>query len=904
MKKKKEKKLTRFTALIVIILIVFSAICVKLVLLQVIDAQAYKVKANTKAHKFIKESAARGNITDSTGKVLATTKQSYNVTYLETDSTKKVFYNTMAKVFYMLDKNGETQNDDFPIKVNGSTYSFDFDTTDPKEIKIDMIKFLSDRGFKDNIIKNLYGNKKASELTQLQKDKVNSYLLKISPEYVFKKLRGKKGYNIPDSYTINIDGKTISKKCTLDDIRRFMVVRDEVKMQSYSGYNSVAIASNVKRETAISFLQKLNELPGIDIDDNPIRSYPFGKLASNVLGYIGKITPASSDESESYSERGYDVSSDLIGISGLEAAEEDRLKGTAGGRVVEVNKDGRVINEFASKDAYPGQNIKTTINADVQYAAEQALKSSLEYLRNNPNSSGHNSNTANATRGAAVAIDVNTGGVIALASYPNFDPNDFANPNGLSDEAMKKYFPSVEDQIKNLPLTQEQKDFMFPVDKSTGQRADAYDYLAKPLYNYATLGLTPPGSTFKPLTAIAGLETGAITPYTTVDDPGYFTDNGKIIARFDADGPMGTIDLVTAIAKSSNTYFMSVGRWLRQKFGEDIIAKYAWKFGLGVEPNSGINESTGIEIREKFGQVFNSYSIRSNFGQQAVWKVMQDLKNKAYMKRDLSIDLYTAGNDSKELATLKSNVKSEIKNSVIEGKLDKDKFSEALNKFIEGSPNYKGITLSDTDMSSILKGVNNIVLSYAAQARYPANTYNASIGQGNDNFTILQIANYIATIANGGKRYKVHLVDQITDPTNGSVVFKNNPEVIQDTKVSQSTLNTVKEGMKKVNIIGTAAGKFTNFPFETAGKTGTADPYTNEFEQQIGRTSYALYVGFAPADNPKIAVATILYDGGFGSGSTDVAKAMYEAYFNKVEKIANFPKEFPIDAKAETDSSN
>jgi len=902
--KKKEKKFTRFTALIVIIIIVILSICARLVYLQIVDAQAYATKANTKAHKFIKENAARGNITDSTGKVLATTQQSYNLTYLETDSTKKVFYDTMAKVFYMLDKNGESQSDDFPIKISNGEYSFDFNTTDPKEIRIDTIKFLSDRGFRDNIIKNLYGSKKWDDLSTSQQTKVKDYLVKISPKYVFEKLRGKNGYKIPDSYTITVDGTTISKKCTLDDIRRFMVVRDAVKMQSYSGYQSVDIASNIKRETAIAFMQRLNDLPGVDVEQDPLRSYPFGNLASNVLGYMGKITPSSTAEAQSYTERGYDVSSDLIGISGLEAAEEDRLKGTAGGRVVEVNKNGRVINEFASKDSYPGQTIKTTINADVQYAGEQALKSSLQYLRNNPNSSGHNSYTGNATRGAAVAIDVNTGGVIALASYPNFDPNDFANPNGLSDEAMKKYFPSVEDQIKNLPISmpEDLKNMLFPVNKSTGKRSDAYDYFAKPLYNYATMGLTPPGSTFKPLTAIAGLETGAITPGTTVYDPGYFEDNGKILARFDADGWMGDLDLVTAIAKSSNTYFMTVGKYLRQKCGQDILAQFAWKFGLGVQPNSGISPSTGIEIKENFGQVFNSYSIKNNFGQQAEWKVMQDLQNKAYAK-STSIDLYTSDSDTKEIASLKASIKDIVKDSVVAGKFDKDKFSETLDKFMQSSPVYKGVTLSSSDMNSILRGVNSVVLSYAGQAAAPGNIYNAAIGQGNDNFTILQIANYIATIANGGKRYKVHLIDQITDPSDGSVLYKNNPEVVQDTKVSQSTLNTVKEGMKKVNTIGTAAGKFTNFPFETAGKTGTADPYTNDFEQQIGRTSYALYVGFAPADNPKIAVATILYDGGFGSGSTDVAKAMYEAYFNKVEKIANFPQDFPITAQKETDGN-
>jgi len=585
-----------------------------------------------------------------------------------------------------------------------------------------------------------------------------------------------------------------------------MVARDAVEMQSYSGYQAVDISSNIKRETAIAFMQKLNDLPGVDVKQEPIRSYPFGKLASNVLGYVGKISTSGKDETEAYTERGYDVSSDIIGMSGLEAAEEDRLKGTAGGSVVEVNKNGRVINEFASKAPYPGQNIKTTINADVEYAAEQALKTSLENLRKNANSD-ERSYTGNATRGAAIAFDPHTGGVIALASYPNFDPNDFANP----------------------------------------------------LYNYATMGLTPPGSTFKPLTAIAGLETGAITPGTEVDDEAVFEDNGKVIARFDADGKLGTLDLVGAIAHSSNAYFMSVGRWLREKCGEDILAQYAWKFGLGVKPNSGISPSTGIEIKENFGQVYNSYSIKSNFGQQAEWKVMQDLLNKVYAK-NISIDLYTSDSDTKykDIVKFKASIKETIKDYVIAGKFDKDKFSQLLNEFMESSPVYKGVTLSNSDMNSILRGVNSIVISYISQADAPGAMYSASIGQGNDNFTLLQVANYIATIANGGKRYKVHLVDQITDSTDGSVVYKNNPEVVEDTKVSQATLNTVKEGMKQVNTIGTAAGKFTDFPFATAGKTGTEDPYSsNEFEKQIGRTSYALYVGFAPADNPKIAVATI-----------------------------------------------
>ncbi|WP_234121471.1 penicillin-binding transpeptidase domain-containing protein [Clostridium hydrogenum] len=908
MKKRKQKRFTRFTALIVVIFIVFSAIFARLVVLQVVEAQSYTADANTKATKFIKEDAPRGQILDSTGTVLATSKQSFNVTYVETDTTQKVFYTTIAKVFSILDANGESQDDDFPLKVS-PTYTFDFQTNDPDTIKKEKLRFLTDRGFRDNIRKNLYGSKKETDLTDAQKKKEDDYELKITAKYAFEKLAGKKGYNIPTSYTYTMDGKTVSKKCSAEDIRRFMVVKDAVKMQSYSGYNSVSIASDIKRDTAFAFLQKINELPGIDISTEPIREYPYGKLASNVIGYIGKITPSNTAESESYLERGYDVNTDLKGIAGIESAEEDRLRGSAGGKIVQVNKNGRVVNEVASRDAYPGQNIQLTINKDVQYAAEQQLLSVMKNLRENPNGA-HDSYTGNATRGAAVAIDVNTGGVLALVSEPNFDPNDFADPNGLSTAALKKYFPDVATQASDMGISGSMMDTLFPVDKSTGKRTDQYDYLAKPLYDYATMSLIPPGSTFKPLTAIAGLETKVITPYTAIYDPGSFSDGKGFKAQFNADGYLGTNDLVNAIAKSSNGYFMTVGEKLREAFGEDIIAKYAWKFGLGVQPNSGVSPSTGLEIQENFGQVFNSYSIRNNFGQQAAWAVMADLQNKKYLSKDPAINLYTQDSDAKDVQSLKVNIKDEIKNAVVSAaaqrsKLitndDKVKIKDLITKLIETDVLYKGKSFSDSDISKIVAGISNEVNYYSYQATIPANTYNASIGQGTNQFTPVQLANYVATIANGGKRYKVHLVDSITD-ADGKVIKKYEPES-QDTGVSQSTLSTIKQGMEMVNTIGTAAGQFSNLPFQTAGKTGTADPYSQDKEKEIGRTSYSVYVGFAPADNPKIAIATVVFDGGFGGTSTSIAKAMYEAYFGNVLKMPNIPNDFNFTTQKEVDGN-
>ncbi|MCD2345302.1 peptidoglycan D,D-transpeptidase FtsI family protein [Clostridium guangxiense] len=898
MKDKKKSFFNRFTALTFIVFIVAIAICVKLVILQVVRADEYKSQANTKSHKFIKETAARGEITDSKGRKLATNNQSYNITYMETDTNEKSFYTTIAKVFYLLNRCGENKNDDFPIKVTPDYY-FDFNTTDEDEVKADKISFLSKRGIKANIIKNLYGDIKWNKLTKAQQANVNKYTLKVSAKYVFDKL--KKTYKIPNSYSFTIDGKTVNKKCTLEDTRKFMVEKDAVQMQSYSGYKPVDIASNIKKETAITFLQKLNELPGINVEEKPIRYYPYEKLASNAIGYIGKISTSSDDESDSYTERGYDVSSDLIGISGLESAEEDRLKGTAGGRVVEVDKSGRVINEFASKDSYAGQNIKTTLNADVQYTAEQALEKSMQNLRESPGNGTNGSYTGNATRGAAVAIDVNTGGVIALAQSPNFNPNDFADPNGISDAVKKKNFPTVEDQIKNLKIPSDLIDTLFPVDKTTGKRTDPYDYLPKPMYDYPTMGLTPPGSTFKMLTAIAGLETKTIDPSFTIEDNGHYDDGNNDKRDFTkSDGALGTLDLVHAIAKSSNPYFMTVSELLRKASGYDILAKYAWEFGLGVQPNSEVNPSTGIEIKENFGQTFNTYSTRSNLGQQAAWEIMNDLKNKAYDKKAQSIDLHTNSSDNSSIGSLKSEIKQKIRDYVINAKFDKKEFSDVLSKFAQSS----GITISDSSMTAIVSGAKSVVEHAISSGATPYNIHNAAIGQGYDNYTMVQLANYIATIANGGKRLKVHLVDEITDPITKSVVFKCDPQVIKDTHISKYTLDKVKEGMALVNSEGTAAGKFDGLPFTTAGKTGTADAFELNFQEKIRRSSYAVYVGFAPVENPKIAVATVIYDGGFGNQITNVARAIYESYFKNVEKMTGVPEDVigSTTAKPEVDS--
>lgn len=878
MKGDKKREFTRYTALIVIMCLIFTAITSQLFVLQVVKGEEYKEKANTRSIREIPDAAPRGNIVDRNGAVLAKSEQSYVLVYNQTDESDKTFFDTMDKVFKILDENGETKQDDFELKID--PFSFVFRSNDAKTQRMLEIRFKRDRGLNEELEKNLSKDKK-KKLTKEEQDKiVDEELLKITPEETFKKLI--KQYGIDD------------KKYSLEEQRRFMIIKDKMKMQSFSGYKHVVVASNIKKETAFKFKQMLNDLPGIDVTTQPIRSYPNGELGSAFLGYISKIA----SDQDKYQEKGYDVSSDYVGTAGIESVFEDRLKGSKGGKIVKLNKNGRIIEELGRRDPYPGQTVQLTIDKDVQAAVEKALDDKMAELRANPYAQ-IGSNTANATRGAAVAIDVNTGAVIALASRPGYDPNWFAAPGGLTTEQYKQLYPNVDEIgrkfIEQRGLTsyypgQSEEDVLnklFPVDKSIKDktvRQDIHDIIPKPLFNYATQSKSIPGSTFKPMTAIAALESGVITPDFGVDDQAYFDKGTGPGGRvwFTTDGPNGWVNLSKALERSSNPYFMKVGEMLRNSFGDDILAKYAWKFGLGVEPNSKAKPATGIEIPEAFGQVFNNWSLKNRYSQTYLWNTMESLKAGGDDRGNkyTPIDLYDNDKDSDKVKTAKSDLKKAIQDSIKEGDkaFDKANYKNLINNLIQLDPQYSGKNISDKEISAMLNTIYYITVSDAnSQIRAPFNIEDASIGQGINEFTPVQLANYIATIANGGTRYSVHLVDKFLD-ANGKTIEEVKPEIAEKTGVKPENIEAVKAGMAAVNEKGTASQAFKDFSIQTAGKTGTAT--ISNAQESFGRTDTAVYVGFAPLENPQIAVCVMIFDGGHGGSVAPVARAIYDAYFN------------------------
>ena len=943
-KPKKRKKNYRFAFLYFIMFIIMGAILVKLLYLQVYKYNDYKEKADVGSTRLMSEKAPRGNIYDIEGNVLATNSQTYTLTYMQTNESTEAFYQTMDKVFKILDENNEKLKDEFLLKVNSEgEFYFDFEGKSEEYKNAVELRFKRDRGLNEDIEKEEFGELER-DLTDKEIESINKELMKISVEDVFYSLV--KDYYLCEllfpvdataeeeqalySKYRDMSGQEITEelltKYSMNEIRRYMMIKDSIKMQSFEGYKSVTISNNIKKETALIVYQELYNLPGMDVTLEPVRYYPYDNLASHVIGYVSSINGA---QEEKYELRGYDASTDLIGVSGIESAFEEQLKGIKGGTTVKVNSQGRVTKELFKLEPYPGNNVHLTIDKDVQYAAQEALKDTIINLQ----SQGKNS----ATRGAVVAIEVNTGKVIAMASYPDFDPNDFAIPGELSDEKFEQYFyPDVEklgkEHIRKTGANGSLDD-LFPYNKNN-VREDFYDVIPRPIYNYATQGLIPPGSTFKPLTAVAGLTEGVIYTGEYMNDTGMWSQ-GNIgpLENYGKRGN-GATDVRKAIQVSSNYFFYETGYRLYTRNGSDIealdtLAKYSWGFGLGVE--QGKNPSTGIEIAENFGQAYNFISWKNNVADSMLFELVPKLeegsfKGRVFVPFDFAYKDYDTDEVKEAKIILKENIKQTIYDIGTENqRTSVDKYIQELIPLVKdimevsdvykkNVSNYEKKTSRKVDIDEQAQIIAFLIADFTisdktVEVKSPGQIVSAAIGQGMNSFTPLQIANYVATLANGGTRYSVSVVDKITSP-DGEVLMETVPEVLGEIDINPAHLKAVKDGMYRVNTSGSGRAHFANFPIQVAGKTGTADFGTDEQYDYQGRSPYSNYISFAPVDKPEIAIFGTVYDGKVGSASIPIHKAIYEAYFaeelleidsNYGEKSKTFEKYV---LKAPKDNSN
>ncbi len=919
----KKKKINRYIGLLVVMVMIFGLLISEMVNLQVIHGAEYYNRANVEFIKNIDNQTPRGEILDSEGRVLATSTQSYNLIYVDTLEVRKVLYQTMDKVRELLNQTGQEMNDSFALK--SEPFRFEFGSNDADYIKKSELRWKKDRGINDylflKVMRKETGKDKIGDLDEDETDRLDELILAFTPEEtnyylmefydLYEALSPTKeekagfkaagGRAIYDALLEKFDEKTI---------RSYLIIRDSIKMESYSGSKAVTLVRNMTEASAFTFLQQLSLLPGIDVETNPIRIYPYETLASHVIGYLNPIPEGSK---EYYEERGYDIAKDTIGVSGIESAFEERLKGSKGVRTVEVDKNGRPTRELFELEPYPGNSIKLTLDANLQNTAEKALEDiiiNLSQENTKHNVAGYTQDSSNATRGAVVALEVKTGNVLAMASHPKYDPNVFAVPGRLTEDLYTEFFNpdylafgekllkeknvTIEDPITKVKRKATVNDIFRT--NNEGKIIDNNDLYVKTLFNYATQGLTPSGSTFKIITGLAALEEGVVTPGTIIRDRGAFVNDqiGSPITN-EGKGSYGDTDLAKAIAKSSNVYFADMGYRLYKAKGLNAIAEWAWKLGLGYPPGEPSHSTTGIEIGESFsGDVYNHEKKVELTKKLFMFDVVDFLKagksraGTANAFKPLDIEFTNA--DQESVARGKEEIKAIIRNSLDISLEDANNGNKKnINTITEelkvAFANYLKLLPEEQqrDLSSpndyAVEIANKVVYDQSTELITPRNVVNSALGQGDNQLTLLQVANALSTVVNGGTRYKTNLVDKIIDP-DGKIIKQYLPTVLEETGIKASSVTALKKGLYDATQLGGGVHSiFKDFPIKNGGKTGTATWKTNQ--EEFGRAAFGVYTGVAPIDDPEIVVAVIIYDATRGSFVAPISLAVFEEYFEE-----------------------
>ena len=666
----------RELVLSIILCIIAIIFVIQLFNIQIINGASYREQAENKIVRTESISASRGEIYDRNGVLLATNKLTYNIEFYRTKVGTDLTNNAIKDLVDILESNGDSVYSTFPI--NNSLDNF------------------SDEYLEDEELKNTFLSKIKLDSSASFNDVIDYYT---------------KLYAIEDF--------------EYEDKIKIIKVKYEANLNGYSLFNSAIIAKNISKNSVAQIEEQKSKLYGFNIVSVPQRYYISDDFACHILGYVSKINTT---EYAKLKDGGYTINS-MIGKAGVEESMENYLKGIDGVKKVVTDSLGNVTSETVTKEAESGNNVTLTIDYRIQNVVENALKSTLQNLKSGALSKNP---IPEAQSGSCVVLDVETGEVLAMSSYPTYNINSFIN--GIKTEQWNSLINDVQ----------------------------------KPMFNRAISGTYSPGSTYKMLMGIAGLEAGGITVDELYTDPGIYpyAYQPKCWIYTAHHITHGTINLAGALKGSCNSYFYEVGR----RIGIEEIVKWAKNFGLG--------QKTGIELSgEASGNI--------------------------------------AGDGAKTWSL--------------------------------------GDTLS------------------------------ASIGQSTNLFTPIQLANYISAIANGGTLNKVSLIKNVgndiksvslSDVANYSKEFTGVDFKTKELNIDSSYINAIKEGMYAVTTEtgGTAADIFADSKVEVAGKTGTA--------QVSSGANNAIFVGFAPYDNPKIAVVAIVEHGDEGYYLAPMVKEITNAYFD------------------------
>jgi len=499
------------------------------------------------------------------------------------------------------------------------------------------------------------------------------------------------------------------------ELERFEAQRKQYRR----AYEGIPLRFQLTEQDVALLAVNEHRLPGIEVEVELVRHYPFKEKFAHTVGYVGRIN----DKEQAAIDADLYEGTHVIGKVGVEKQYENLLLGSVGYEYVETDARGNVLRVLEREDAIPGFDLHLGLDSRLQLQLYELLD-------------GH--------RASTVALDVETGDVLAMASTPSYDANLFVT--GISYAAYDKLLNDIN----------------------------------RPLYDRALLGQYPPGSTVKPLFALAGLDSGTVTSDWEIADRGVFSLKGQErIYRDWKKGGHGMVDMRKAIEQSCDIYFYELGH----KTGIDVLSKYGEMFGLG--------HKTDIDMPSELSGIMPSRN----------WK----------------------------------------------------------------------------------RGARGI-------AWYPGDTINTSIGQGFMLTTPLQLAQMTANLARKGTSVRPHMLYSVNDQ-----VFKYPVKKIAD--IDDKHWQTVRAAMEDVvhNPRGTASALGRNITYRMAGKSGTAqvvgipqDAEYNSEELEVFQRDHALWVSFAPAKNPKIAVAVVVENGEHGSENAQpVAKALTDQWFEYNPQLLN-----------------
>ncbi len=628
------------------------------------------------------------------------------------------------------------------------------------------------------------------------------------------------------------------------EVRSMLIIYNQMSKQGHLAYQPFNIAYGIKESTVARIEEGLVEMPGVNISIEPVRYYPEGTTAAHVLGYLGKISQT--NEIEKYiKEKKYSPSA-IIGKTGIEESFEDVLVGISGVKQVEVDVIGNTTNVIGEIEPVAGNNVYLSLDLKTQQIAEEALKQTLEKIQvagtyeSEWGDYKYGTNRSkgkpyeNATSGALVAIDVKSGQPIAIANYPSYDPNLFST--GISDTDWESLFPEEE----NNPLA------------------------PRPLYNIATQTAVQPGSTFKMVTALAALEKG-LDPGYRIRDMGYVQIGSK---RFNCliftmtGGTHGYENVYEALRDSCNFYFYTLALGYNQRANQDLGMRVEIEDIVDLSKKLGLNDKTGIEINvpaEVSGGVPDPQ--RKIISTKYSLKQYLNRNIKSYIKEGISLS-------DEEIIEVIEEIISWIE----------------LEELLTRNEVIRRLDILNIDPEKRLPGEreglsDKIKYTYLNQASWNiTDTLNVTIGQGDSSYTPIQMANFIATLSNGGYRHELSLIESIKNYDNTITTYEHKPDPERIMLNDYENLEHVKKGMEMVSTDGTSRRIFENFPIKVASKTGTAErsginPYTGEKVDE-----FAWFVAYAPMDDPEIAVAGVIIQGGSGAYAAPMVRDVIAQY--------------------------